>query len=400
MSESNARALALAKPGGSARVDLEIEQLEKAIDKKPDARDALILLGRRWVWKARESADPGFYLNANACADVALELDPGSREAMALRGLVLLNSHKFTDAKDVAGQILAKDPQHLLALSVLSDCELEIGDYDAATSAAQRMNNLKPNLPAYVRASHLRWLRGDEDGAKELIKHAYDAKDPREPESGAWVLVQGAVMFLEDGDYDGAEKGFELALRDVPDYPQALVGEGRVALARGDGKRAAELLDRAYKASPLVETAWRLGDAREMAGDHAGAEAAYAEVKKRGRQSDGRTLAQFLATKNEDHDEALKLALDEKKVRDDIYTEDAIAWASYRLGKLPEARAASDLATRLGTKEARLLYHAGAIRIAQGDKAGGEKLVKEALAKNPKFDVTGAAEAAKLCPPE
>ena len=66
------------------------------------------------------------------------------------------------------------------------------------------------------------------------------------------------------------------------------------------------------------------------------------------------------------------------------------------LGKLAEARAASDKALALGTKDARLLYHAGAIRIAAGDKAGGEKLVKEALQLNPSFDRTSAAEAAKL----
>ena len=46
--------------------------------------------------------------------------------------------------------------------------------------------------------------------------------------------------------------------------------------------------------------------------------------------------------------------------------------------------------------DARLLYHAGAIRIAQGEKAAGEKLVREALKMNPKFDPTGAAEAEKL----
>jgi hypothetical protein len=42
------------------------------------------------------------------------------------------------------------------------------------------------------------------------------------------------------------------------------------------------------------------------------------------------------------------------------------------------------------------MYHSGAIRIALGDKKAGTKLVKDALALNPKFDATGAVEAAAL----
>jgi tetratricopeptide (TPR) repeat protein len=390
------RALAMAKTTGTTRVDTLIAAAQKAIEKNPGKADFYVSLGQLWVRKAREAADPGFYLNANACADLALDIAPGTRDGEALRGLVLLNNHRFLDAADQAERVLAKDKANLVALSILSDAKLELGDYDAATKAAQAMNDIKPNLPAYVRAAHLKWLRGDGDGAKELVKHAYDARDERELEPAAWVLVQGAMMFWDEGDYDGADKGFDVALKDETDYPPALVGKGRVAMAKGEFKRAVDYLDKAYKESPLVETAWLLGDAREGAGDHSGAEAAYAEVVKRGRQSDGRTLAQFYATKNRDAAEAVKLAEAEKQVRDDIYTEDAIAWALYRAGRFVEAKAASDKALRLGTKEARLVYHAGAIAIASGDKAGGEKLVKEALERNPKFDATGAAEAAKL----
>jgi tetratricopeptide (TPR) repeat protein len=228
-----------------------------------------------------------------------------------------------------------------------------------------------------------------------VVKLAMDARDPSDPEPGAWVVVQAAMIFWHEGDYDGADKGFGQALEAVREYPPALVGKGRVALAKGDWKRAIDLLERAYRQSPLVETAWLLGDAKHAAGDAAGAAEAYARVVKTGRQTDPRTLALYYATKDIEHDEALRLADAERKVRDDVYTEDAFAWALYRAGKLAEARAASDKALALGTKDARLLYHAGAIRIATGDRSGGEPLLREALKLNPKFDVTGAAEAEK-----
>jgi tetratricopeptide (TPR) repeat protein len=174
------------------------------------------------------------------------------------------------------------------------------------------------------------------------------------------------------------------------------VGAGRIALGNGDFERARTALELAFQESPLAATAWLLGDARAGAGDAKGAEDAYAKVVKIGRSTDPRTLALFWAAKDKEHEEALRLVEAEKKVRDDIFTEDTLAWALYRLGRFAEARAAADKANALGTKDARLIYHAGAIRIAGGDKAAGEKLVKAALALNPKFDLTESAEAAKL----
>jgi tetratricopeptide (TPR) repeat protein len=167
-------------------------------------------------------------------------------------------------------------------------------------------------------------------------------------------------------------------------------------MARGDAKRAVELLENAYRLSPLVETAWLLGDAKEALGDARGAEESYGRVIKHGRMNDGRTLALFYATKNRERDEALALAKAELKTRADIYTQDTYAWALYRAGKWEEARAASDKALSLGTKDALIRYHAGAIRMAMNDREGGEKLVREALKQNPHFDRTAAAEAQKL----
>ena len=112
-------------------------------------------------------------------------------------------------------------------------------------------------------------------------------------------------------------------------------------MAKGDARRAAELFERAWKVSPLVETAWLLGDAREAAGDAKGAAEAYANVEREGRRTDPRTLSLFLSTKESaaDAEEALKLARDEYEIRKDIVTEEALAWALYRTGQHREAKA-------------------------------------------------------------
>lgn len=392
-----ARTLALSDPPGASLAEVEIRGFQKKLEKLPQHTDTWVLLGRGWIRKARESADPGFYLNARACADIVLDFAPGNLLAKNLVAQTLLNQHKFNEARDIAEQILAKDAEDVTALGTLSDAFMEVGKYVDAVTAANKMVELKPSLPSYARVSFLSWLHGDSKAALAAARFAAESgRDPTFPEPRAWTLVQAAWMFWHTGDYDGAEAGFKVALSELTEYPPALVGMARVAMAKGEAKRAVELLERAHKQSPLVETAWRLGDARAAAGDEKGAAAAYEIAVKDGRKSDHRTLALFFAVKNRDIDEAVTLAKGEMDERPGIYTCDAHAWALYRKGKLAEAREAIDKAIQIGTRDAMILYHAGAIRIAGGDKAGGEKLVREALSLNPKFDPTGAAEAAKL----
>jgi tetratricopeptide (TPR) repeat protein len=391
------RLLALASPGGKTPVDQQIERLQGFARGSPEKVDVWILLGREWIRKARGTGDPGYYLNAGACADVAMKLSADQRAALSLKGMVLLNAHRFTEARTLAETVLKQDPDDVLALGVLSDAQLELGNFAGAVEAAQRMVDLKPNLPSYGRAAHLRWLMADAQVAKQFYRSAIDAgADPRDAEPLAWTLVQTAMIFWHEGDLEGADAGFRVALQKLEGYPPALVGQARVALAKGEAQRAVELLEHAQAQSPLAETAWLLGDAKEAAGDTQGAQAAYAEVTRLGRQGDHLTLALFLATKDREHEEALRLAQAEHELRPNTHVEDAYAWALYRGGKLAEARAASDRALALGTKEPRLLFHAGAIRIAQGETAEGQALVKQALSLNPAFDVSGAAEARKL----
>jgi tetratricopeptide (TPR) repeat protein len=395
--EEETRALALAASPGAAAVDQLIQQLQEAARTSPGKVDAWLALGQAWIRKARGSADPGYYLNADACAGLALKLSPESPLALSLRALVLLNDHRFSQARELARRIVQAHPDDPMALGILSDASLELGAFEEAADAAQRMMDIKPNLPSYSRASHLRWLQGDRAGAKELARHAIDAgRDTRDLEPFAWMLVQAAMLFWHEGDYEGAEAGFDEALKRVEDYAPALVGKGRVALARGDARRAVALLERAHAKSPLAETAWLLGDARRAAGDEPGAQSAFAAVVKAGRRTDRLTLVLFYATYDRQRGEAVELCEAERALRPSLYVEDACAWALYRVGRLPEARAAIDRATALGTQDARLLFHAGAIRIAQGEMAEGRAQVARALALNPRFDERGAAEARRL----
>jgi tetratricopeptide (TPR) repeat protein len=386
-------ALAERPPGGSSPADEQIRSLQARLRREPRSPEAWLDLGEAWVVKARRDADPALHRSAEDAALAAQALAPLSPRAVRLRGLALLEDHRFDEARGLLAALLERDPHDATALGLLSDALLDLGRFDEAALAAQRMIELKPNLPAYARAAHLLWLQGDVEAALGTYRLAADAGG--DPEARAWVSTQAALVEWHRGRLDAADGLLDRALLDAPDHPAALVARGRVALSRGDSGLALAALERAFLRLPLPETAWLLGDARELAGDEEGAREARERVLRGGRAFDRRTLALFLATKDRDAAEAVRLCEEARRERDDLYTEDTCAWALYRAGRLAEAEAASRKALALGTPDARLLHHAGAIRLARGDRSG-LALVRRALRLNPGFDRTGAAEARRL----
>jgi len=393
---AEARALALAPPGGDGTVDRDLRRIQERLAQGPLADD-WALLGQTWVQKARRSGDPGFYLAADAASTLALSVQPAHRGALGLRAMVLLNQHAFAEARRQATELLARAPDDVLGLATLSDAALELGDVAGALTASQRLVDAKPGLASYGRAAHLRWITGDVEGAKRLYALAIEAgRGARDPEPMAWMLVQAAGVFWNEGDLDGALAGVDQALRVVLDYAPALVLEARCRLARNQPDAATVLLQRALATQPLVETTWLLADARMLAGDPAGAAAAEARVVREGRQADPLMLGGFLASRDRELPRALHLLEAEHRARPGLAVEDAYAWALHRAGRDAEARAAIDRALAHGTPDPRLLFHAGAIRLAQGDREGGAVLVRRALALNPAFDSLAATEARAL----
>lgn len=353
--------------------------------------DSFVRQGSEYIRRARGSSRPELYRNAEACVAEALALQPEFAAALRLRGLILLNDHEFAKARDLAQRMLERDADDALTWGTKSDAELELGDTRAAIESAQRMLDLKPNLPSYGRAAHLRWLQGDLASAKRLYELAIaSGTGQRDPEPRTWMIVQAAWLFWHEGDYAGAAAGFELARTTLPQYAPALEGLGRTELARGDYAAAARWLELARKAKPSVEASGFLGDAYALQGYSKLASGAYAEAERLGKQHDPRSLAALYTSHDREAEAALAFARAEHAIRKDVTSKDVLAFALYRNGRLAEAEQLAREVLATGTADARLLYHAGVIRsAAAGDDAGraaGRKLVAEALRRNPGFD--------------
>ncbi|MBI2378267.1 MAG: tetratricopeptide repeat protein [Deltaproteobacteria bacterium] len=387
------RALAFADPGGHTRTD---ESIRKAIGQArqlPNKVDTWLLLGSAWIQKARESGDPGYYAHSLACAEAIERAEPRNLSALALRGASQLSDHRFSEALATAKRMLAEEPNNVVALGMASDASLELGSFDEAVKAAEAMSASKPDVRSYARVAHLRWLRGDSAGAKVAYRTAIEAAQLNAPaESVAWVLVEAANVFFNEGDYSGADKGYELAEQTLAEYAPAIAGRARAALAGRKHALAVDLARRALAARPTAEHAVLVFDALE-AGSSTSAElpAARAEVERLGR-SDRRTLALFLASTNTEADRAVSLATAELRERPSDGSKDVAAFALLRAGRAKEARELAEATITRGTPDARAMFHAGAVRIALGDSSG-RALIKAALKLSPEFHPREAAEA-------
>jgi tetratricopeptide (TPR) repeat protein len=185
-------------------------------------------------------------------------------------------------------------------------------------------------------------------------------------------------------------------LRVFDGYHLALAGLGKIRAAQGNYEDAIVYYQQAVNIIPQPDYLAALGDLYTLTGQPEQARLQYETVEYIGtlaeinQQIYNRQLANFYS----DHDihlkEALALALAELESRKDIYGYDAAAWAHYKNGNLEEAQALMKKALALGTRDARLYYHAGMIEHALGNEEAARHWLEGAMSINPHFSILDA----------
>ncbi|MEO7297281.1 MAG: tetratricopeptide repeat protein [Verrucomicrobiota bacterium] len=355
----------LIPPHGTNRSDLELLTIQQKIKKSSTPGPLIEQLGWLFVSKARSGNDAGYY---NLVEQTALCLEaqqPESSGALLLRGHSLQSMHKFKEAEPIARKLVEKRGASF-DYGLLGDILIDRGQMLEGIEAYQKMIELRPDLHSYTRAAHARWLKGDVEGAEELISMATSAGSSRDAEATAWSYTRRAAYELQLGHLSESLRAANVALQLQPDYAAALFFKGRIQIAQGQTNDAIASLTHAVKLTRLPEYQWLISDLLNLSGKKSEAGAVELELSKHGAQEDPRTLALYLATRRTNSEVAVKLAERELTQRADIFTHDALAWALHSAGKFTEAREQSKLALREGTEDARLFFHAAVI--AQSDK--------------------------------
>jgi tetratricopeptide (TPR) repeat protein len=382
---------AMADKVAGMATDERIKMYEALANYKPGDLHYQSLLAGSFIQKMRETMDPGYLDRASKIVEAALSADGADYEALRLRSQIELERHNFSKVAEYSRELIASSPEDPWNWGTLGDSLMELGQYDKAAEAYQRMVNMRPDLSSYNRASYYRFVAGDTAGAIEVMKRAISAGS-RSMENVAWCYVDLGNMYFKIGQVSEAERAYLSALRAFPGYYPAHAGLGRAYAAQGKIPEAIQSYKRAQSSVPLVEYAGALQDLYALAGqpDEARKQAEMVDMIDKMEQASGlnvnRNLAMAYADRDRKLDRALALVEGELSGRRDIYTYDALAWALYKNKKFEEAGKAKEKALELGTPEPAFYYHAGMIERALGQTDHARKHLAKALELNARFD--------------
>lgn len=377
--------------------------LENRIKNDPEDYIAYNKLASEYLQQMRETGDVNYLNLALRAAKTSLEILPPhqNKEGIALLALVKYSSHEFGESRDYAKQLIELEPNKGFAYQILGDALLELGNYEEAEKSFREMISLGGIQPLtqsamQQRLARLALLKGDNEKAKNhylnALKIAGSMIEPPKETIAYCNWQLGETAFFK-GDYKAAENYYKNALETFPEYTKALASMGNVRAALGDTAGAIEFYERAVNRLPDLNFVATLGDLYKIAGRDEDAKNQYELVEQIGRLSAlngnlyNRSLAIFYADHDLKTEEAYQMTVKEYETRRDIYGADALAWTALKIGKIDAALEKSKEALRLGTKDAKIFYHAAMIARAAGDKATARKYLRQALVLNPKFQL-------------
>ena len=378
----------------------EIARLKALVTADPNDADAQRDLGFALAQRVRETADPSLYAPAMDAFQAALRLHPDDAPALVGVAGIQLGKHEFADGLVTARKALSLSPSLVAAHAAEVDALVELGRYDDADTAAGIMFGLSADLSTLARVSYLAELRGRLPAALAAMRAAA-ASPGLAPENSAYVDALLGNLLVATGDPKGAAAAYRSALDLVPNHAPSLAGEGRLAVAAGHLDEAIERFGEAAAIVPLPEYVIALGDAQATAGRTEAAARSYdlARAEIQLFKAAGVVVDVDLALFEADHGDpaaALRYATAAYAATPTVRAADAVAWALHRLGRDREALAHATEALRLGSIDPLLRYHAGAIEAALGKDGDARRDLDLALATDPGFSATGAAEARRL----
>jgi len=373
--------------------------LEERVKNDPEDYSASNRLAGLYLQKLRETGDASYLDLAFRAARASLDSVPEVRNAGGLAALAAAEfaAHEFADTRDHATRLAELEPRKSYPQTMLGDALVELGEYERAEIAYKKAVALDGGLTynGEIRLARLAQLKGDNSAVQKHYATALTLalNQPAPPrETVAWLRWQLGETAFSVGDYETAEKHFRDALVTFPDYYRAVASMGKTRHAKNDLPGAIEHYEKAVRLLPDPQFIAALGDLYKLAGRETDAQKQYELVEQIGRLSElngalyNRSLALFYADHDLKIDEAYNLAEKEYETRKDIYGADALAWTALKANKLTEAQAAIKDALRLGTKDAKIFYHAAMIARASGDETAARDYLRSALKLNPQFD--------------
>lgn len=386
-------------------VQKKADVLFEALKQDPNDLNASLKLAALYIQEARETGNYMYYDGAAMKrVNTVLKIDSLNFNGLVFKSLIYLSQHHFAEGLAAAQKARSVNPNNAYVYGLMVDGNVEMGNYDAAVADADKMVSIRPDLTSYSRVSYLREIFGNYKSSIEAMKMAAEAGGQGD-EHTEWTRVQLAHLYEKTGDYKAAENLYKLSLSMRPDYPYALAGLARVAVAANDNKKAIELYEKAdglindnsmkeelvdlYRqagqnkkaddlAKQIIEELSKdseAGDKDESIGHYADRELAYA----------------YLKVNNTD--KALEHALLEYNRRpENIDVNETVAWVYYNKGEYDKALPYIKAALKTNSKNPVLLSRAGMIFLKSGEKEMAKNMLQQASVANSYVGYTLKAE--------
>ncbi|MDA0181858.1 hypothetical protein OJ997_16260 [Solirubrobacter phytolaccae] len=344
----------------------DIPVLQRAVDAGQD--DYRPALAQAYLQRSRETEDPADYDRASKALG-----RPRTPDAFATAAQIAAARHEFPRALRLAARAgNVGDP-------IRVDSLVELGRLDEAERVLQAMIDRRPNLAGYARASYVRELRGDLDGATEAMRLAVAAGGPT-AENSAYVSILLGELERRRGRPVTARRAYKRAQALVPNHPEVEMGLARVE-ADGALEDAIARLERLVARIPDTDHLVALGEAQLAAGKPA--QRTFERVARKASVLGKVNVdtAQEFAVVEADHGDpqkGVKLARFAYAEAPSARSADALGWALTRAGKPNEGLRYARIALRDGAVDPLWLAHAGLTEIAAG--GDGRRELRRALA--------------------
>lgn len=390
-------------------VHKKVSDLVAILKQEPTDMNALIKLAALYIQEARETGNYMYYDKAAMkSVNTILKVDSLNFNALVYKSLIYLSQHHFAEGLATAQKAQHVNPYNAYVYGLMVDGNVESGNYDSAVADADRMVAIRPDLTSYSRVSYLREIFGNYKSAIEAMTMAAEAGG-RGDEHTEWTRVQLGYLYEKTGDYKKAKYLYNTSLSMRPDYPYALAGLARVAVAANDTKTAIALYEKAD--SLIKDNAMKeeLVDLYRLSGENNKADKMAYQViddlsidaqagdkdQTIGHYADRELAYAYLKVNNTD--KAFEHAMLEYNRRpDNIDVNETVAWVYYNKGEYEKAVPYIKAALRTNSKNPVLLSRAGLIYYKSGEKQLARTMLQEASVANSYVGYTLKAEASSV----
>lgn len=359
-------------------------------------------LAAQYLQRYRERMDIDDVLRAERAAKVSLVAQPvGNMPGELQLASIDLTLHRFHDAIAITKHIESYDAGDDAMYAREASLDMEVGDYATAERRLDAVTAKDRDDGWRVVESRYLELTGHLAEARSLLAtaSAFQNANFDSPAQGrAWYFFRQGEMAFEAGDNETALGDEREAVTVFPNYADALRTLARIECSRHDWQQCLTDAQSSSNIVPYPETLGYIADAQRALGNPAEADQTNDLIRTVGRLGDQQHITdRLLAIYYADHRlfprAAYAIAKNELNARDDIFTEDTLAWASAMDGRWSEARKHIAQALRYGTQNSLLEYHAGVIAAHFNDRSAEKLHLQRALALNPAFHPTFADDA-------